>query len=255
MLLEGWTVKEAISFGINLLGFAKNGYDALTGNTVTAKLSKIEKRLEGLTRVGDHLALSTMREVSARDGATRSIHDLNSLTAAMQRVQTAMGADLIQSQPIKAPQPLMRVFGENPENLLEGVQPLNSPDLDRSLMDNPTYVPMVFERWGVQLIGWVKKGAVEISLGTIYNPLIGDRISETEKVRVTPKLIIDPKPKGGDALTVGPGGFSSLADAVISARAGQRIEVMPARFKSARHLISSGSAIAGTLFSRLKMTA
>ena len=178
MILEtAMSANGALSFGISVYENVAKLRGILTGNTVTHRLERIERSLGTVQRIEEHLARSSLREVAPVEGTARPVEDLAALTAPARRVQAAIGADLIQSAAIEAPEPLLRVFAQNPEDLLHAIRPLASDaDLPQDLMADPTMVPVVFERWGAQFVGWTRRGTLSLTLGTDYTSRVAPDI-------------------------------------------------------------------------------
>lgn len=178
MILEtAMSANGALSFGISVYENVAKLRGILTGNTVTHRLERIERSLGSVQRIEEHLARSSLREVAPVEGTARPVEDLAALTAPARRVQAAIGADLIQSAAIEAPEPLLRVFAQNPEDLLHAIRPLASDaDLPQDLMADPTMVPVVFERWGAQFVGWTRRGTLSLTLGTDYTSRVAPDI-------------------------------------------------------------------------------
>ncbi|MEM8572014.1 MAG: hypothetical protein AAGG56_14080 [Pseudomonadota bacterium] len=164
---------QAFSVGVTLLDGYQKGRDLLLGNTATVSLADLERRMSArFDRIDAHLGLSPVGEFDGLDWApspdvvTRS---------RLHRLQTDFGADLVQSRPAIAPKTFVQVFRENPERLLTQVTPLKGVDVDKSLLEDPTMVPVLFEKGGVYCIGWAKEAAISLSLGATYAPRIAQR--------------------------------------------------------------------------------
>lgn len=176
MLIEAMLgVKEAVSFGVTLYDGYQTAPSAITGNTVTRRLERLDATLN---RIADHLATSPVREVEHHAGPRAPMVEVTpDLSRQMQGVQRGFGLDLVQSQAIEPPAPLLGVFRENPESLLVGIRPLEGADIAPEFLDDPHYVPVVFEKWNTRFVGWIRSGVLTATLGTDYRPKLAERVA------------------------------------------------------------------------------
>ena len=80
------------------------------------------------------------------------------------------GQKIISDKAVEPPEGLIDRFTANPENYLFSIQPLNAQEIDASLLNDPSLVPWCFQKFGVDFIGFAKKGYVE-ALGISFTPL------------------------------------------------------------------------------------
>ncbi|WP_246594352.1 cell division protein FtsZ [Mameliella sediminis] len=80
------------------------------------------------------------------------------------------GADLIVDRPVSSSDGLLKRFEEAPDDFLVGIRPLTSENDDLSLLQDPTMVPWHFQKWGMDLVGFAKRGFID-SLGVTYRPI------------------------------------------------------------------------------------
>lgn len=141
----------------------------ILNETSVTKLEQLNGKLatlEGhLTKLADQVYASDHSGIKVQGYSNHSfqtnIEDFESI---------CRGAELIIDKPIFSNGDLLHKFENSPELFLIGIQPLLKEGADLKLLQDTTMVPWHFRKWGVDLVGFAKRGFIE-SLGVDYRPL------------------------------------------------------------------------------------
>lgn len=168
------TAYEIFQVGVTLIDGYGKVRDLISGTTVTTSLNDLETRIgDRLDRIEQHVALSSRAEFEGLEWAPSN--DLRNHLSTMRGLARAFDADIVQSRPAIPPGAFVEIFRENPERLLTHVTPLKGVDIAPGLLRDPTMLPVIFEKDGVQCIGWAKEAAVSLSLGASFTPRIAPK--------------------------------------------------------------------------------
>lgn len=175
---------EIVSFGMTFYQASGGMRGILTGNSVAKRLDRVEAALEEhFRRLDKHLGACDVFEARQASG-TSEVCEFKQIVEPMHAVQQDIGLELVHSQPIVSPDKFAQVFEDNPEKLLSNVMPLKSAEFDQELVDNPYLEPIIFDKWGVKFVGWIKTGVLELSLDAQYKPAVAGMVANAAVARV-----------------------------------------------------------------------
>lgn len=181
--------REAAPFGLTFYDGAAAGAGVLTGNTLTRRFDPFEDRMgQEFCRLGNRIAVCTVQEAQNLEPGQHGAR-IDELVVPMGAVQEAVGVDLVHSWPVLSPQKFAGIFRDNPERLLSSVTPLKSAEFEERLFNDPTYAPVIFDKWGVKFVGWIKSGLLEVSFDTQYQPLVAAIVTGGAPVTPSPRSV------------------------------------------------------------------
>ncbi len=147
-----------IAAAVALLKSGHSLYKYVTGTTLTNKIEHLEnnvqKRLERIEKRIYHLSCNEV--VDTTKSAQRRVKDVSFISDSVIPLQESTKKDLVISNPIITPERFETAIVENPENILQNINPIHNTNIPQN-SDN-TMIPVLFQKWGQYFVGYLKVG-------------------------------------------------------------------------------------------------